>query len=251
MPDQLPVFADYQSILAIAAHPDDVELSCAGILMMEKSFGKKVAIVDLTRGELGTRGTEETRKQEAIDASKVMGIEQRENLGLPDGFFMNDKESRIAVIRMIRKYRPDIVLANAPSDRHPDHGRAAELVRDAAFLSGLRRIETELDGKIQEPWKPSYVFHFIQDRYLQPAFLYDISPVMERKVEAIKAFKTQFNAQPDHEPQTYISKPQFLQSIIDRAALFGKMIGVPYAEGLLTDKAIGISSFASLIQNIT
>jgi bacillithiol biosynthesis deacetylase BshB1 len=243
-------FFNYQSVLAIAAHPDDVELGCSGIVMTELAAGKQVAIVDLTRGELGTRGTEETRKQEALDASKVMGIEYRENLGLPDGFFVNDTESRLAVIRVIRKYRPDIILANAPHDRHPDHGRGYELVRDAAFLSGLRKVETELNGSKQEAWRPNYVFHFIQDRYIQPTFLYDISAVMEKKIEAIKAYKTQFNAPAeDTEPQTYISTPAFLQSVIDRAAMFGKMIGVPYAEGLWAEKAIGIKTFASLIQN--
>jgi len=191
------------------------------------------------------------REQEAEYAGRILGVESRYNLGLPDGFFMNDKESRLSVIRMIRKYRPEIILTNAPSDRHPDHGHAAELVKDAAFLSGLRKIETEMDGEKQQEWRPTYIFHFIQDRYLSPSFVYDITPVMERKLEAIRAFKSQFNAQPDNEPQTYISTPAFLQSIINRAAMFGKMIGVPYAEGFITEKQVGISNFGALIQNIT
>jgi len=248
-----PVFPNnhYHSILAIAAHPDDVELSCAGTLMMEKMQGKKAAIVDLTRGELGTRGTNETRMQEANDALAVMGLDCREHLELADGFFPNVKSSQLAVIRAIRKYQPGIILPNAPSDRHPDHGRAALLVKDAAWLSGLRKIETEINGAPQQPWKPAYVFHFIQDRYLQPSFVYDITPVMDKKIEAIKAFKTQFDTRPDNEPQTYISTPEFLQGIIDRARMFGKIIGVPYAEGFITEKLVGISSFSSLIQNIT
>ncbi|CAN5478370.1 bacillithiol biosynthesis deacetylase BshB1 [soil metagenome] len=241
----------YDSILAIAAHPDDVELGCAGVLMMEKQFGKKAFIVDLTRGELGTRGTDEIRRQEAAAAMAIMGLDTRENLELADGFFQNDKESQLKVIAAIRKYRPGIILTNAPSDRHPDHGRASLLVKDAAFLSGLRKVETENDGLKQEAWRPAYVFHFIQDRYLQPSFVYDITPVMDQKIEAIKAFRTQFNTAADNEPQTYISSPQFLQGIIDRARMFGKIIGVPYAEGFITEKIIGINHLDSLIQNIT
>jgi len=238
-------------VMAIAAHPDDVELCCSGVLMMEKMQGKQVVIVDLTEGELGTRGTPEIRRQEAMDALQVMGLDARENLGLPDGFFQSDKESKLAVIRMIRKYRPEIILTNAPNDRHPDHGRAALLVKEAAWMSGLRKIETELDGIAQDAWRPAYVFHFIQDRYLAPHFVYDISPVMEKKLEAIKAYKTQFNTQPDEEPQTYISTPSFLQGIIDRAAMMGKMVGTPYAEGFITEKMVAIGNFDHLIQNIT
>ncbi len=238
-------------VLAIAAHPDDVELSCSGVLMMEKMQGKKVFIVDLTEGELGTRGTNEIRRQEAQDAHSVMGLDGRENLQLPDGFFQNDRQNQLAVIKAIRKYRPDIILTNAPSDRHPDHGRAAELVRDAAWLSGLRKIITEENGIEQEPCRPKYVFNFIQDRYLQPSFVYDITPVMEKKIKAIRAFRSQFDTQPDGEPQTYISTPDFLQSIIDRARMMGKMIGVPYAEGFITEKMVGVETFAAFIQNIT
>jgi bacillithiol biosynthesis deacetylase BshB1 len=239
-------------VLAIAAHPDDVELCCAGTLMMANMQGKQTAIVDLTQGELGTRGTNQTRLKEATDSLEIMGLDARENLHLPDGFFQNTQEHQLAVVKAIRKYRPDILLTNAPEDRHPDHGRAALLVKDAAFLSGLRKIETVGDdGQPQEAWRPKYVFHFVQDRFLQPSFVFDITPVMEKKLAAIRAFKTQFDTQPDGEPQTYISTPEFLQSIIDRARMFGKMIGVPYAEGFITEKMIGVQSFDAFIQKIT
>jgi N-acetylglucosamine malate deacetylase 1 len=239
-------------ILAIAAHPDDVELSCAGTLMMEKMQGKKAGIVDLTLGELGTRGTPQSRLQEAADALTVMGLDVRENLELPDGFFRNDKEHQLKVISAIRKFQPAIILTNAPSDRHPDHGRAAQLVKESAWLSGLRKIETTTaDGQPQEPWRPTYVFHFLQDRYLEPDFVFDISPVMEQKVQAIRAFKTQFDTRPDGEPQTYISTPEFLNSVIERCKMMGKTIGVPYAEGFISEKKLGISTFNSFIQNVT
>lgn len=238
-------------ILAIAAHPDDVELSCAGTLMMEKKAGKKIGIVDLTRGELGTRGTIETRAVEAADALTIMGLDVRENLGIPDGFFQNTQPYQLKVMEAIRYYQPEIVLTNAPSDRHPDHGRAAELVRDAAWLSGLRKIETYRNGQLQQAWRPTYVFNFIQDRYLKPDFVMDISPVMEQKIAAIRAYKTQFDTVPDDEPQTYISSPGFLQSIIDRSRQLGKVIGVDFAEGFISDKTLGIKSFNSFIQNVT
>jgi bacillithiol biosynthesis deacetylase BshB1 len=238
-------------ILAIAAHPDDVELSCAGTLMMEKARGKRVGIADLTRGELGTRGTPETRAQEAADALAVMGLDVRVNLELPDGFFENTRVYQLEVIKAIRQFQPSIVLTNAPVDRHPDHGRAAQLVKDAAWLSGLRKVETEWEGQPQAAWRPSYVFHFIQDRWLEPDFVFDISPVMERKLAAIRAFKTQFDTQPDDEPQTYISTPGFLQSIVDRARSTGKMIGVSYAEGFISEKRLGIGTFDAFIQYVT
>ena len=237
--------------MAIAAHPDDVELGCSGTLMMEKAAGANIVIVDLTQGELGTRGTNETRAQEAAAAAQIMNLDARENLGLPDGFFQNTQAHQLAVVQAIRKYRPQIILTNAPADRHPDHGRASQLVRDAAWLSGLRKIETTDMGLLQEPHKATYVLNFIQDRYLQPHFVFDISPVMVRKIAAIRAFKTQFDTLPDHEPQTYISTPAFLESIIERAKMLGKMIGVPYAEGFISEKMIGLNSFNALIQNIT
>lgn len=241
----------FVDILAIAAHPDDVELGCSGTLMMEKARGKKIAIVDLTQGELGTRGTNEIRLAEATEALRVMGLDARENLGIPDGFFQNTPDFQLAVVKAIRKYQPKIILTNAPADRHPDHGRAANLVRDAAWLSGLRKVVTTDEYGIQEPCRPTYVFNFIQDRYLQPSFVFDISPVMDQKIAAIRAFKTQFDTQPDEEPQTYISTPLFLQGIIDRARAMGKMIGVPFAEGFISEKMPGIDNFDALIQKIT
>jgi bacillithiol biosynthesis deacetylase BshB1 len=239
-------------LLAIAAHPDDVELSCAGTLMMEKRQGKKVGIVDLTRGELGTRGNETTRQQEAAEAFNIMGLDVRENLGLPDGFFQNLPEHQLAVVAALRKYQPAVVLTNAPADRHPDHGRAAALVRDSAFLSGLRKVQTTYLGEEQPAWRPSYVFHFVQDRFLQPSFVYDITEAMEQKIAAIRAFKTQFNAPiDDDEPQTYISSPGFLESVIERSKMFGKMIGVPFAEGFISEKMLGIAKLDTVIQHVT
>jgi bacillithiol biosynthesis deacetylase BshB1 len=238
-------------ILAFGVHPDDVELSCSGVLLTEKLLGKKTGIVDLTMGELGTRGTKETRKQEAEASAKILQVDVRENLGLADGFFKNDEAHQLRVIAAIRKYQPEIILCNAPEDRHPDHGRSAALVEDATFLSGLRKIETWQDGKLQEPWKPKYVFNYIQDRYLQPDFVIDISHVMDQKIESIKAFSTQFYNPDLNEPATYISTPDFLDSVIYRSKMMGKMIGVAYAEGFVSKKTIGFNSFNALIANVT
>lgn len=244
-------------ILAFGVHPDDVELSCAGTLLSEKKNGKKVGIIDLTRGELGTRGTPEIREKEARDAAAIMQMDLRENLNMADGFFQNDKEHQLKVIKALRKYRPEIVLCNAPEDRHPDHGRSAGLIIDASFLSGLTKIVTRsLDNgnSIQEAWRPKYVFHYIQDRFIQPDFVVDISDVFEKKIEAIKAFKSQFynsEISSDNEPQTYVSSPEFLDSVIYRSKMFGKMIGVKYAEGYKSQKMIGIRSFDNLIKENT
>jgi bacillithiol biosynthesis deacetylase BshB1 len=238
-------------VLAFGVHPDDVELSCAGILLAEKKQGKTTGIIDLTQGELGTRGTAETRKQEAADSAKILKVDIRENLSLADGFFANDEANQRKVISALRKYTPEIILCNAPEDRHPDHGRSAQLVADAAFLSGLRKIETSSEGIAQAHWRPKYVFHYIQDRFLQPDFVYDISDVFEEKLEAIKAFRTQFNSPGTDEPQTYISTPDFLESVIYRSKMFGKMIGVKYAEGFISKKMIGIGSFDALIKHET
>jgi N-acetylglucosamine malate deacetylase 1 len=238
-------------ILAFGVHPDDVELSCAGTLMMEMNYGKKAGIIDLTRGELGTRGTAETRKQEAEAAAKIIGIHVRENLGMRDGFFKNDEEHQLMVIQKIRQYQPEIILCNALSDRHPDHGRSAKLVSDSCFLSGLRKIQTSLHGEMQEAWKPKYVFHYIQDRYAEPDLVYDISDVIERKMESIKAYSTQFNSTGDAEPQTYISTPAYFETIISRHKMLGKRIGVEYAEGFISEKRIGINNFAALVQKTT
>lgn len=238
-------------ILAFGVHPDDVELGCAGTLMAAIDQGKKVGIVDLTRGELGTRGTPTTRTQEAAAAAKIMGVDIRENLDMADGFFANDEAHQRKIISIIRKYQPDIILANAPEDRHPDHGRSAKLVSDAAFLSGLRKIETIHEGVTQSAWRPAYTFHYIQDRFIQPSFVIDITAYMERKMEAVLAYGTQFTSADTSEPQTYISSPQFLETVKARALMLGKRIGVGYAEGYITEKIIGFSNFDAIIKHTT
>ena len=238
-------------ILAFGVHPDDVELGCAGTIMAAIDQGKKVGIVDLTKGELGTRGTPTTRTQEAAAAAKIMGVDIRENLDMADGFFANDEAHQRKIIAHIRKYQPDIILANAPEDRHPDHGRSAKLVSDAAFLSGLRKIETIHDGVAQNAGRPAYTFHYIQDRFIQPSFVIDITAYMERKIEAVLAYGTQFNSADTSEPQTYISSPQFLETVKARALMLGKRIGVGYAEGYITEKIIGFSNFDAIIKHTT
>ncbi len=238
-------------ILAFGVHPDDVELGCAGTIMASIDQGKKVGIVDLTRGELGTRGTPTTRTQEAAAAAKIMGVDVRENLDMADGFFTNDEAHQRKIIALIRKYQPDIILANAPEDRHPDHGRSAKLVSDAAFLSGLRKIETIHEGVNQSAWRPAYTFHYIQDRFIQPSFVIDITAYMERKMEAVLAYGTQFTSADTSEPQTYISSPQFLETVKARALMLGKRIGVGYAEGYITEKIIGFSNFDAIIKHTT
>ena len=238
-------------ILAFGVHPDDVELGCAGTIMAAIDQGKKVGIVDLTRGELGTRGTPTTRTQEAAAAAKIMGVDVRENLDMADGFFVNDEAHQRKIIALIRKYQPDVILANAPEDRHPDHGRSAKLVSDAAFLSGLRKIETIHDGATQQAWRPAYTFHYIQDRFIQPSFVIDITKYMDRKIEAVLAYGTQFNSADTSEPQTYISSPQFLETVKARALMLGKRIGVGYAEGYITEKIIGFSNFDAIIKHTT
>lgn len=238
-------------LLAFGVHPDDIELSCSGVLLVEKLRGKKTGAIDLTRGELGTRGSAETRDLEAAAASKILQLDVRANLAMADGFFKNDETHQRQVIWAIRKYQPEIVICNAPEDRHPDHGRSAQLVEDATFLSGLRKIETLDNGELQQPWKPSYVFNYIQDRYLNPDFVIDITDVMDQKIESIKAYSTQFHNPGLNEPQTYISTPDFLDSVIYRCKMMGKMIGVKYGEGFISKKMIGFSSFNALIANVT
>ena len=238
-------------ILAFGVHPDDVELGCSGTLLMAIAEGKRVGIVDLTRGELGTRGSAEIRLQEAAKSAEIMQVAVRENLSMADGFFANDEAHQRKVITAIRRFRPEVILANAPEDRHPDHGRSAKLVSDAAFLSGLRKIETHWEGELQEAWRPTYVFHYIQDRFIQPSFVMDISPVWDKKMEAILAYGTQFNSTGGNEPTTYISTPQFLETVKARAMMLGKRIGVSFAEGYISEKIIGLRSFESIIQNVT
>jgi len=238
-------------LLAFGVHPDDVELSCAGVLLVEKLSGKKVGIIDLTEGELGTRGTAETRIEEAAAAAKILGVDVRENAGMADGFFANDETHQRKVITALRTYQPEIIFCNAPSDRHPDHGRSAKLVEDAAFLSGLKKIETTAGGIHQEAWRPKYVFNYIQDKLLIPDFVIDISAVFDQKIQAIKAYGSQFHNKDSNETQTYISTPDFLDSVVYRHKWFGKMIGVKYAEGFISHKMIGLNNFDALIKNNT
>jgi N-acetylglucosamine malate deacetylase 1 len=238
-------------VLAFGVHPDDVELGCSGSILACIAEGKKVGIVDLTRGELGTRGTPETRKIEAANAAKILGARVRENLAMADGFFQNDEKHQRQVIEVIRKYQPEIILCNAPEDRHPDHGRSSKLVADAAFLSGLRKIVTQTEGVEQKAWRPKYVFHYLQDRFLQPDFVVDISEYIERKIESVLAYTTQFHNPSLNEPQTYISSPEFLETVKARAMMLGKRIGVKFAEGYITEKMVGVKSFDAFIQHTT
>lgn len=234
-------------ILAIAVHPDDIELGCAGTLIKHAAMGQSVGILDLTEGELGTRGTAAIRLREAAKAGEIMGVTVRANAGMRDGFFRNDEEHQLSLIRYIRRWQPDIVIANAPEDRHPDHGRASTLVSDACFLAGLRKIETYEADALQEPWRPKRVFHMIQDRQLTPTFLVDVTDTFERKLGAIAAYKSQFHDPESTEPQTYISAQNFLEEIKYRDALLGKRIGTKYAEGFISVNIPGIASLDQLL----
>ncbi|MBB4106097.1 bacillithiol biosynthesis deacetylase BshB1 [Pedobacter zeae] len=233
-------------ILVIAVHPDDAELCCSGTILKHIALGKKVGIVDLTRGELGTRGTAETRDEEAADSARILGLHVRENLGMRDGFFQNDEFHRLEVIKVIRKYQPEIILSNALEDRHPDHGRAGDLVYDSVFLSGLPKIETLVEGIKQEAHRPRLLLQYIQDRYLKPDIIVDITEHMDKKIESIKAFKTQFY-NPDVEGlQTYISSPEFFESMIGRAREFGKSISATFGEGFTSRKLLGVDNLFDL-----
>jgi bacillithiol biosynthesis deacetylase BshB1 len=235
-------------ILAIAPHPDDIELGCAGTLIRQARKGQATGIVDLTAGELGTRGSGELRLQEAAAAAKVMGVAVRENAGMADGFFRNDEEHQRRLIYYIRKYQPDIVIAAALSDRHPDHGRAGRMIADCCFLAGLRKVETKAeDGQPQQAWRPKRVFHMIQDRMHTPDIIVDISDVFEEKMEAIRCYKSQFHAPDSEEPQTYISTPEFLKQLEYRDALTGKLIGTAYAEGFVCENIPGVRDLDQLI----
>lgn len=233
-------------ILVFAVHPDDAELGCSGTILKHIALGKKVGIVDFTRGELGTRGSAEIRDVEAADSAKVLGLHVRENLRFRDGFFKNDEAHQMELIKMVRKYQPELILSNALHDRHPDHGRAGDLANDAIFYSGLRRIETELDGVKQVEWRPRLVLQYIQDRYIEPDVIVDISEFMPRKIESIRAFKTQFDSPDDSAPQTYISSPEFLESVIGRARELGKNIGAEYGEGFTSRKLLGVDNLFDL-----
>jgi len=234
-------------ILAFAAHPDDVELSASGTLMKHIAQGKKVGIVDLTQGELGSRGTIESRYSEAKSASKIMGIHYRENLKMRDGLFEICEENMLKIVQQIRKTKPSIVLANAFSDRHPDHGRASKLVSEACFYAGLVKIETELDNQKQSAHRPKVVYHYIQDRYLTPDFVVDVSEFVEAKIEAIKAFKTQFYDPESNEPTTPISGKEYLDFIKSRMREFGRPIGAQYAEGFKVERFMGVDDLFDLL----
>ncbi|WP_339895381.1 bacillithiol biosynthesis deacetylase BshB1 [uncultured Algibacter sp.] len=233
-------------VLAFGAHPDDVELGCGGTIAKEVANGKKVGIIDLTRGELGTRGTAETRDEEAFNAAKILGVSVRENLGFADGFFVNDKQHQLEVIKMIRKYQPEIVLCNAIEDRHIDHGKGSKLVSDACFLSGLLKIETEDDGALQKPWRPKQVYHYIQWKNLDPDLAVDVSGFIDKKMEAVLAYKTQFFDANSKAPETPISSKNFTDSIIYRARDLGRLIGVEYAEGFTAERYVAVDSLFDL-----
>jgi N-acetylglucosamine malate deacetylase 1 len=234
-------------ILVLAAHPDDAELGCGGTIARHVSLGHRVGIVDFTQGELGTRGSIEIRRQEATNAGRVLGLTVRRNLQLPDGFFKNEKDHQLEVVKAIRQYQPDIVLSNAVYDRHPDHGRGSDLAFESCFLSGLVKVETSLEGEKQSPWRPKVMYHYIQSQLIVPDFVVDISPFWEKKMEAISAFKTQFYDPSSTEPQTYISNPAFLKLLEARAVEFGHGIGVKYGEGFTVRRFIGVSSLLDLL----
>ncbi|MGB3849185.1 MAG: bacillithiol biosynthesis deacetylase BshB1 [Tunicatimonas sp.] len=233
-------------ILALAAHPDDTELGCAGTLAAHVAAGQRVGIVDFTQGELGTRGTPELRAQEAEASRQVLGVAVRHNLGFADGFFINDKMHQLEVAKMIRQYRPDVVLANAIYDRHPDHGRGAELARDACFIAGLRQVETRWKGETQEAWRPARVYHYIQAYAIKPDFVVDVSEHWETKMRAIRSFSSQFGQSPSDEPETYLTSPIFLQFIEARAKELGHSVGVAYGEGFTAAQPLGIKQLTDV-----
>ena len=236
-------------VLALAAHPDDVELCCSGTLIVHAKKGQTVGIVDFTQGELGTRGTPELRLQEAEESRKRIGAGVRVNLGLEDGFFQNDRHNQIKVIEQIRRFQPEIVLVNAPRDRHPDHGRGGRLGVDGCFLSGLKKVETQWGGEPQEAWRPKHVFHYIQSNHIEPDILVDVTDVWEDKMHAIDAFSSQFHTESSTEDgdQTFISTPEFRGFIQGRARTWGHSIGVKYAEGFVKHQRFGVKDLDSLI----
>jgi len=234
-------------ILAFGAHPDDIELGCGATIAKEVSLGKKVGVVDLTRGELGTRGSGELRIIEANNAAKIMGISVRENLGFADGFFTNDKEHQLEIIKMIRKYKPEIVLCNAIDDRHIDHGKGSKLVSDACFLSGLIKIETAIDGKQQEKWRPKQVYHYIQWKNITPDFVVDVTGFIDKKMDAVLAYSSQFYDPKSNEPASPITSKSFIESINYRAQDLGRLIGVEYAEGFTSERYVAVENLSKLI----
>ena len=233
-------------ILAFGAHPDDVELGCSGTIAKEVSLGKKVGIIDLTRGELGTRGSVEIRNSESAKASEILGVVVRENFDMRDGFFINDEAHQLKIIQMLRKYRPEIVLCNAITDRHIDHGKGSKLVSDACFLSGLRQIKTELNGEAQEAWRPKVVYHYIQWQNIEPDFVVDISGFLDQKMESVLAYGSQFYDPNSNEPVTPITSKTFLDSVKYRAEDLGRLVGVAYAEGFTTERYLAVNSLGDL-----
>jgi bacillithiol biosynthesis deacetylase BshB1 len=234
-------------ILAIAAHPDDVELSCAGTLLKHSSLGYKCGVLDLTSGELGTRGSGELRLVEAAEAAKILDLQVRDNLKMADGFFKNDEEHQLQIIKKIRQFQPDVILCNAISDRHPDHGRASQLVSEACFYSGLRKIETILEGKTQEAWRPKAVYHYIQDRHLQPDLIVDVTEFVNKKMLAIQAFKSQFYDPHSKEPESPISVKNFLDVVKGKMSLMGRDAGFEYAEGFTVERTPGVPDLLKLV----
>ena len=234
-------------ILAIAAHPDDIELGAAGTIIKHTRAGHAVGILDLTESALSTRGTVATRYKEAADAAQIMGLAVRENAQMHDGFFCNDEAHQRRLITYIRRWRPEIVIANALEDRHPDHGRGGALIRDACFLSGLRKIESSWEGSAQEAWRPKRVFHMIQDRQLEPTFIVDVTESHAQKMEAVRAYKSQFHDKESNEPMTYIASEDFLKQIEYRDTLLGKRIGTKYGEGFISENIPGVSWLNDLV----
>lgn len=233
-------------ILVIAAHPDDAELGCSGTIASHIAKGYKVGIVDLTHGEMGTRGTPEIRLQEAEEAGRILGLSARENLGFKDIYFKDDEAHQLELIKIIRKYQPEIVLANAITDRHPDHGKGASLASNACFMSGLRKIETECDGLFQQAWRPKFVYHYIQNNYIEPDFIVDISAHWDTKVASIMAFKSQFYDPSSQEPASFISSPEFLPFVESRSREFGHRIMVKYGEGFTVERFLGVDNLFDL-----
>lgn len=233
-------------ILAIGAHPDDVELGCGATIAKEIASGKKVGILDLTRGELGTRGSAEIRDKESTAAAKILGVCVRENLAFADGFFINDKEHQLEIIKIIRKYQPEIILCNAIDDRHIDHPKGSKLVSDACFLSGLVKIETKVNNTIQNPWRPKQVYHYIQWKNIEPDFVVNVSGYIDKKIEAVKAYSSQFYDPNSKEPSSPISSKNFLDSITYRAQDLGRLVGVEYAEGYNSERYIAVENFDNL-----
>ncbi len=243
----LSLYSMQIDLLAIGVHPDDVELACSGTLLRHIALGYRVGILDLTQGELGTRGSAELRLQEAADAAQLLGVAFRHNLKMADGFFRNDQAHQLQLIEAIRRYSPKIIICNAVSDRHPDHGRASQLVSEAAFYAGLRKIETTYQNEAQVCWRPQAIYHCIQDRWTKPDLVVDITPYAEQKIKAIMAFKSQFYSPDSKEPVTPISSPEFMEYVKGRMSEMGRLIGAHYGEGFTVERPAGVNDLFALI----